>query len=257
MQFFAVAFFLVLGLCIGSFVNVLIDRLSKGMGVVLKRSFCAHCNTTLSPLELIPLISYISLGGKCKKCKKNIPSRLFYVELFMGFTFAALSYLIVNYFISAETFLLVLILAPVFTAIFFADLIYGIIPDQLLVVIVVVVVAFLLIVSPNVLLARSIAGVSTSALFLFLFLITRGRGMGFGDVKLSFALGLLLGFSKIIVCLYLSFLSGALVSIILVMVKKKSFKGGSIPFGPFLIFSSVISYFWGDQIIKFILQLYL
>lgn len=89
--------------------------------------------------------------------------------------------------------------------------------------------------------------------FLFLFLITRGRGIGFGDVVYAFLMGLILGYPKIILGFYIAFISGAVISLILVGLKKKNMKGGSIPFGPFLVSGTIISLFWGNFVLGMIL----
>ena len=90
--------------------------------------------------------------------------------------------------------------------------------------------------------------------FLFLFAITKGRGMGGGDVKLGAFLGLALGFPQSLVALILSFLSGAAVSIGLIILGKKHF-GQSIPFGPFLVLGALIALFFGNQIVSWYLSL--
>jgi len=94
-----------------------------------------------------------------------------------------------------------------------------------------------------------ITAVGASAFFLGLVIITRGRGMGGGDVKLSFLLGLLLGWPLTLTALYVSFISGALVALILIALRKKRF-GQIVPFGPFMIFSIFISLFWSKQLLS-------
>ena len=74
--------------------------------------------------------------------------------------------------------------------------------------------------------------------------------MGFGDVKLAFLIGLILGFPKTVVALYVAFLTGAVISIILILGKKKKFKGSTIPFGPFLVIGTFIALFWGEVILQ-------
>ncbi|MBU3978097.1 hypothetical protein KKE68_00150 [Patescibacteria group bacterium] len=99
-----------------------------------------------------------------------------------------------------------------------------------------------------------LSGMGVFAGFLLLFLFTRGRGIGFGDVVFGFFMGYVLGFPKIVLGVYISFLTGAFISLILIMARKKKFKGGVIPFGPFLVSGTVISLFWGEIIInKFLL----
>jgi len=79
--------------------------------------------------------------------------------------------------------------------------------------------------------------------------------MGFGDVKLAFLMGLILGFPKIIASLYIAFLTGAVISLILIILRKKKLKGGTIPFGPFLVFGTWIGMLFGEKIIKIIMGL--
>jgi prepilin signal peptidase PulO-like enzyme (type II secretory pathway) len=91
--------------------------------------------------------------------------------------------------------------------------------------------------------------------FLLLFLFTKGKGMGFGDVKFAFLMGLILGFPKIIVSLYVAFLTGAIVGCILIIWRKKRMSGSSIPFGPFLVVGTLIAIFYGEILFKGFLRL--
>jgi prepilin signal peptidase PulO-like enzyme (type II secretory pathway) len=93
--------------------------------------------------------------------------------------------------------------------------------------------------------------------FLLLFILTKGRGLGFGDVVYVFLMGLLLGFPKIILGLYIAFLSGAVISLILVIQRRKNLKGGTITFGPFLVGGTIISMLWGNTIIDKVMLYFL
>ncbi len=246
----------IIGSVLGSFLNVVIDRLSTGRGIVGGRSYCEHCKKTLSPIDLIPIFSYLFLGGKCRFCKKNIPKRLILVESLTGVTFA----LVIGFFMTqAITFLAAIFLALIlwcFIGIFFADVEYGIIPDLLVILSTVGSIAYLY--EKHISLTNHLyAGLASLLFFLVLFTITKGRGMGFGDVKFSFVLGFLLGFPSVIVALYIAFLTGALVSIILVIWRKLHFFGSTIPFGPFLVVSVIISLFWGEKILQIFISHFL
>lgn len=78
--------------------------------------------------------------------------------------------------------------------------------------------------------------------------------MGFGDVVFAFLMGFVLGFPKIILALYIAFLSGAVISLLLIFTRKKKFKGGTIPFGPFLVLGTVISLLWGNVLVPVVMQ---
>lgn len=215
-----------MGLSIGSFLNVLIDRLPKGQ-TILGRSKCDHCKKTLSWYELIPVVSWVIQAARCCRCHKPISIQYPIVELATGIGFV---------FLDPKTIIVFCSLLVIFVA----DFKYQIIPDSML-------------------LAALIggkwgyfgAGVGAAAFFLFLWLITGGRGMGLGDVKLVFVLGVLLGFPGIVVALYAAFLTGAAVGVILILVQKARLKT-KIAFGPFLILGAVISYFYEAQIIAWV-----
>lgn len=215
------------GLAVGSFLNVLIDRLPRGRNVITGRSTCDYCGKTLRWFELIPLISFLVQRGRCRRCHKKLSWQYPIVELATaaGFIFFTPSYWIIF------SSLLV---------IFVADLKYQIIPDSMVVLGVIGVL--------GVIRENFIAGIGASAFFLFLWLVTHGKGMGLGDVKLAFLMGLLLGFPNIIIASYLAFLTGAGVGVILILLGKKKLKE-KIAFGPFLVTGTIIAYFFGNTLI--------
>ncbi len=241
------------GAVFGSFLNVLIDRLSTGRSFVGGRSYCEKCKKTLSLTDLVPVWSYLLLRGRCRYCKSRIPFRLFLVELFSGVLVSAI---ITSGFAGGSSLLpliLICVILLCFVGIFLADIEYGIIPD-LMVGVCAFASLLLVFIQGKPIIEYFASGIGSFLFFLFLFLITRGRGMGFGDVKLAFVLGLLLGFPLIIVSLYLAFLTGAGISIILVIWRKIRFFGGTIPFGPFLVATAGITYFFGKEIMDFFLK---
>ncbi len=225
-------FVFILGLCVGSFVNVLIDRLPKGEDVIGGRSRCDFCKKNLRWFELIPVLSFLIQGGKCLRCRKRISIQYPVIELVTAAGFVLLYQQLPN----LAIFLALLV-------IFVADYKYEIIPDSM--------IAFGLLGSllQEDLLQNWPMAVGAAAFFLCLFLITKGRGMGFGDVKLVFLLGLILGYPNIIVALYAAFLTGAAIGIILMIGGKKSLKS-HVPFGPFLILGTVFALLFGNQVLS-------
>ncbi len=234
------------GTIIGSFLNVVIDRFATKRSIFRGRSYCEFCKKTLEVRDLVPIFSYLLLKGKCRFCKKKIPVRLLLVELVSGLL------LLFTFVIFGTQNILLLIIAGLIvftlTAIFFIDLEYGIIPDKLIIFLSFCVVMYLFQLNLNYV-NHLLAAVGSFVFFVTLFLVTKGRGMGFGDVKLSFELGLLLGYPLIVYGLYLAFLTGAIISIILVLWRKKSFRQGTVPFGPFLAASTLFVLFFGERII--------
>lgn len=241
----AIFLIFIFGLALGSFLNVLIDRLPNGESIWWGRSHCDHCKKTLRWYELIPILSWIIQGGKCRRCRKSLSIQYPLIELITAVILVYIYLQTPNPPIVLSSYLIVLSLL----VIFLADLKYQIIPDSM--IITGVVGTLLLIFTMNYELSTMnllLSALSASAFFFLLWLITRGRGMGFGDVKLAFLMGLFLGFPKIIIALYAAFLTGALVGVILILAQNKSLKT-KIAFGPFLIWGTLVAWFWGERIV--------
>ena len=207
-----------LGLCVGSFLNVLADRLPKGQDVLWGRSRCDHCHRTLRWFELIPIVSFVSQGGRCRRCHKRLSFQYPIVELVVGLGFM---YLPVQYWIIFSGLLVIVI----------SDLKYQIIPDSMV---------FIAAIGSFFASAHVLTGLASMALFWAIWRLTRGRGMGFGDVKLAGVLGLFLGFPLILFALYAAFLTGAVAGVILMMTGRKTLKS-KIAFGPFLVFGTALA----------------
>ena len=259
-------FFFVLGTIIGSFLNVLIDRLSLGKNPWKGRSHCDFCKKTLQWYDLVPLFSFLLLRGCCRYCNKRLSWQYPIVELFTGLMFAFLysfaiqsiinnqqltipnSQLNISLYPIPYTLVPLLIVFSSFLVIFVADLKYWTIPDEM--VISSGIGSLLLRLTTLTLTPEFIfSGLGASLFFLIIYLVTRGRGMGFGDVKLALVLGLFLGFPGIVVGLYAAFLTGATVSLILIILGKKRLKQ-RIAFGPFLILGTITSFLFGNQFIE-------
>ncbi|MBI2613172.1 MAG: prepilin peptidase [Candidatus Levybacteria bacterium] len=258
-------FIFALGLFVGSFLNVLVDRLPKGESVIKGRSHCEKCKKILKWNDLIPLLSFVFLKGKCRYCSARLSPYYPIVEFTTGIMFVITTLFIFNgsqFLISNFKFLInfqllitnyqllltliyYLFIISSLIVIFFADLKYGIIPDKIVFPAILVSFFFLLF---TVFVNHLLSAFGAGLFFLLLFLVTRGRGMGFGDVKFSFLMGLILGFPNIIVALYVAFLTGATVGIILIIWRKKRIFGTAIPFGPFLVLGNFIAIFFGKSI---------
>lgn len=211
--------FFVFGLLVGSFLNVLADRLPKGQNVLWGRSRCDHCHRTLRWFELIPVVSYVLQGARCIRCHKTLSIQYPIIELITGLGFV---YLPMQYWIIFSSLLVI----------FVSDLKYQIIPDSM--VLIAAIASFL-----NS--GHFLTGLASMAFFWTIWRITRGRGMGFGDVKLAGALGLLLGFPLILFALYAAFLTGAVVGVILMITGRKTLKS-KIAFGPFLVLGTALAF---------------
>lgn len=241
------------GLCLGSFLNVLIYRLPLSLSI-LGRSFCPKCKKKISWYDNIPILSFLLLKGRCRKCQSPISWQYPIVELTTGvLTVYCLQSTVSNgYPLILNIYNLLLIYA--FILIFFIDLQHEIIPDQIIYSGILINLFFLVSLYPSILVSNLITGLISAGFFFLLYIITRGRGMGFGDVKLVLLLGLFLGWPKIVIALYLAFLTGAIVGVILIIIGRKKLKS-HIPFGPFLAGSTIFSLFWGEIIYKYFLSI--
>jgi len=228
------------GLAVGSFLNCLIYRLSKGFSPIGGRSFCPKCNHTLSWQDNIPLLSFILLSGRCRHCLSPISWQYPLVELGTGI----LTISIFNFQFSIFNLLITYALIVIFVS----DLRYGTIPDRIVYPVIGLATLFLIIYNLSSSIYYLLSSLGAAGFFLALVAITRGKGMGIGDVKLAALMGLVLGWPKILVALYLAFLTGAIVGVILILLGKKRF-GEHIPFGPFLTTATWIGLLWGGQIL--------
>jgi len=255
----------ILGLCIGSFLNCVVYRLEQEKSLA-GRSFCPNCRHTLSWLDLIPVFSYLFLRGKCRYCGKKISIQYPLVEIATGLTFL----LIFNFkFIISSQFLIgqfinlgfLFYVASALIIIFIYDLKHSLIPESVLIpaIIITLIYNFSAIGGPASgwqFFISSILATAASALFFFLlYWLSKERAMGFGDVELVILMGLLLGWPNIFVALFLAFFFGAIIGLILMAFDKKGLKS-QIPFGPFLIGGTFLALFYGDAIIQWYLRLF-
>lgn len=241
------------GMCLGSFLGVLIYRLPRGLPFFWGRSFCPRCKRRISWFDNLPLLSFFLLGGKCRYCREPISWREPLVELTTGIlTVAVWNYFSLRpsiYNIQNSIFNVVYwwVLVWGLIVIFFIDLEHQIIPDEVLIPLIILSLLFNGVSNFQFLISNLLpTAVVVASIFLLLHLVTRGKGMGFGDVKLVFLVGLIFGCPKAIIALYLAFLTGAIVGVMLILTGKAKL-GQKIAFGPFLALSAWITIFLGDK----------
>ncbi len=241
-------FAFIFGVCIGSFLNVLIYRIPNEIGVSKGSSFCPSCNHNLSWADLVPIVSYIVLLGKCNYCKKPISFRYPFVELLTGVLFL-LSFLIYGFSLNAFIYCIV---SACLVSLAFIDLDETYIPDRFNIIIFACGL-ILLIFTRDISVLDRIIGLF--AISVPLFIIAKiSDGMGEGDVKLFAACGLLLGWKLILLTMLVSSVVAALVGGMLLITKKADRKT-AIPFGPYIAAAVAISYLFGGNIINWYLKL--
>lgn len=261
----------IIGLLVGSFLNVVIHRIPKMMqresdnyvahesgkplphtdryNLMVPRSACPHCGHQIRAIENIPVLSYLFLRGKCIKCKTPISIRYPIVELFTGI----LSGFLVWHFGSGIAGLATLLFAWLLIAMTFIDLDTQLLPDDLTLPL----LWCGLLVNLNatfVPLEEAVIGAAAGYLSLWsvywLFKLATGKeGMGYGDFKLLAALGAWLGWKMLPVIILLSSLVGALVGISLIVFAKHG-RNNPIPFGPYLAAAGVIALLYGKPLVQ-------
>jgi leader peptidase (prepilin peptidase)/N-methyltransferase len=256
MEILVIFLFFILGLLLGSFLNVCIDRLPRNESIVYPPSHCAVCQHRLSVKDLIPVFSYLRLRGRCRYCQASVPRRLFWVELVTGVVFALLAW---HYGLSPSLGIMIFY-ACLFIVIFVIDLEQGLILNK--VVYPGMVVALLLSLYPLPWLAGSmgmrvayaaLGGAIGFGIFLLIAIASRG-GMGWGDVKLAGLIGLATGFPLVFLSVIMGAILGGIVAVVLVITKKRQ-RRQTIPFGPFLAAAAMITLLWGSNILNWYLGL--
>lgn len=233
----------IFGLVFGSFYNVAGYRIPNNMSIIFPESHCPNCNHKLKFYELIPVLSYVFLKGKCKKCKKRISIFYPFFELLTGILFL-LSYLVfgfnIKFFISI-TFISILIIISI------SDIKYYIIPDEVLITgFILLLIEFIINMLINKLgifngLIKPILNGLGSFAILYLFktlgdFMFKKESLGGGDIKLMFIIGLVLGFDMSLVTLFLSSFIALPLSVISLIKNDNNI----LPFGPYLSISAVI-----------------
>ena len=235
---------LILGLSIGSFLNVIIFRLGKKGGILLGRSECPHCGHTLKWRDLIPVLSFLSLKRKCRYCRRKISWIYPAVEILTAVAFLAYVHFRNTYDVEV---IYGLVLISGFIVIVFSDLLELIIPDKIVFPLIILAFVFNLFTAD--ISARLITALVLGAIFAIMYLGSRGQWLGLGDAKLVFLIGLALGYPLGVLAVLLSVWTGALVGIVLVMAKKATLKT-ALPMGTFLALATIILIIFQNELQK-------
>jgi prepilin signal peptidase PulO-like enzyme (type II secretory pathway) len=275
-------FLFLFGIIIGSFLNVVSLRYDGehfllNPRVIGGRSHCPHCGKVLRWFELVPLLSFLAQRGKCRHCGVRLGMQYPTVEFISGMIFVLTPWRLAGFstiggvvwpfaILWIGAFLALLLVAII-------DIRTGMIPDELNIaigafaILLGVVTAAthisvmllgpmsdLLRIAGSALVGQIVGAIFGFAFFEFLLLVTRERGIGMGDVKLSLALGLLFGWPDILPVVGFAFIFGALAGVALIFLRKKTMKA-TLPFGPFLAFSSAFVFLFGLPVAEWYLRI--
>ena len=245
-----------LGTVFGSFANVLAYRLPLGKSIVSPTSCCPACDKRIKPHNLVPVVSFFVLRGKCRHCMAKISKKYPIVELFCGLLFAA------------TAFLYPFPAAVAFVALAFALLVVSLvdmqvqeIPDSMLVLVVAAAIFWIIADPDSITPLDALIGAMAGAIPLFLLdritlVLLNKDGFGYGDVKLMGAVGLFLGWQGVLVTYFIAFITGAIAAVYMLGAKKAE-RGGYIAFGPFICLGTMAAAwshaYFGEHIVSFIL----
>ncbi|MHB8124047.1 MAG: prepilin peptidase [Desulfitobacteriaceae bacterium] len=246
---FAVSLFYgVLGLLIGSFLNVVIYRVPRGESLITPGSHCPVCGHVLRPWELIPVLSFLVQKGSCRKCYDPIAWRYPAVEVLTGGLFFYTLWL--NQGVQDARVFWHLIFIAFLIALSFIDLDTMRLPDVLVFPLLAIGLlgGSFLPGTPGWQGSLLAAGASGGAFWLIAKIYP--QGMGFGDVKFVAALGAFLGFPNIFLAIFLASLLGSFVGLGMLLFRRSQIKQ-QIPFGPFLASGALMALFWGNRILEF------
>jgi len=244
---------ILLGLAVGSFLNVVIARFDDLASIIKTRSHCPKCKKMIPWYDLIPFFSYFILAGRCRTCKKTISIQYPLVEFSTALIFSLIYW---KFGLSVES-LFLFIISSILIVIAAYDWLKLEIPDILSYLAIFFALGLLFyklassgeLGSPDSLLPYLYGLVVGLGFFGFLVVVSRQKWMGWGDCILASLMGILLGFPGILVALFWAFVLGSLVSLLLMALKQKTLKD-QIPFAPFLVVGTFIALFWGGELIN-------
>lgn len=238
------------GLAVGSFATVVAHRVPKGESIVGGRSRCPGCGATIAAWDNVPILSWLVLRGRCRRCGERISARYPITELVTAALFAATVLILGTD--DAGELALGLALCTLLVIVSLTDLERRVIPNAVLLVGTVIGVAIAAPTDPGSMVERGIAAAAAGG-FLLCVALAYPRGMGMGDVKLTAVMGLYLG-SAVAPAVLIAFATGALVGLVLIALRGAEARKQAIPFGLFLALGGVIGLWFGDAIVDWYLD---
>ena len=247
------------GLLFGSAINAMVWRIKVGRSWAKGRSECPDCGHVLAPKDLVPVVSWVALKGKCRYCHKRIQDHPI-VEVVTALLFA-ISAAVLAPTTAVDVAMLVFWLGILRLLIVLAvyDAKWMILPDKINysfmgAALTYSAVMAIITQSPQVLCGALQAGALAGGMFWLIVNGTRGRAMGGGDIKLAAGMGLLLGVQATAVALLLAFNVAAIVGLIMIIIKRRA-RSTAIAFGPYLVGGTIVAFLWGRQIAQWYLEL--
>jgi len=234
-----------LGLALGSFLLTVVDRHHAGRSWVKGRSQCEHCKRQLTWWELVPLMGFIILRGRCRSCKKRIAGWHLVAELLLAGLFIAVY--LAPFALGRTSLVAHLIIVSALFTLFLYDIKYGELPDQLTVPMLVLALGWVVFSGGDWVPALAAAALG-GGFFLVQWLVSGGTWVGSGDSRLGALIGLLVGWPYIIAVLFIAYVGGSLIALVLLALKIKSAKD-RLPMGAFLVPATLLVLWLGPWIV--------
>lgn len=253
----------IIGASIGSFLNVLIDRLPKEESIN-GRSHCDYCGKKIAWYDLTPIFSYFILGGKTRCCHKKLSFQYPLIEVITGMAFLLIFIFHFSFFnefsiINFSNLIIYFGIISCLIVIFISDLKYHLISDYILLALFIFSILLHVIGSTQGSTPTPIQLIASGLVVAFpiwlIYFISKERAMGLGDVYLSAAMGFLLGWKEGLLALYIAFITGAIFGLTLILIKNKKIKS-KIAFGPFLVIGTIIMLFFSNNIFSIMKNIY-
>lgn len=244
----AFALVAVLGTAIGSFLNVVILRTHEDKPWWQGRSHCPHCGTVLRWYDLVPVLSFVTLGGQCRYCHRALTRQYFIVEVFSAIMFVAIfavtgvsSLTVVGWLVASSMIILAVY-----------DARWSLLPDEFSIVFALS-AAILSMMIHRTWVEILIGAGAGAGFFAIQFIASKRRWVGSGDILLGLGLGLLLGWRLLALCFFLAYMSGAIIAAVMILTRRLK-ASGSLAFGPYLLASGFFSWLWGERLINWYFQ---
>ncbi len=238
-----------IGLAIGSFLNVLISRYQQLETVLYTRSHCSSCQKDIAWYDLVPLLSFVILRARCRHCQEKISWQYPLIEL-LGAALLLACYLLLG--LSPHSIILVSIFY-LLLAVAVIDLRHWVIPDALTLPAVLLSFLAIFLTNQGPSFSPVWGALLAGGLLAFFVVASREQWMGAGDISLGVIMGLLGGLNGAIIGLIIAFVLGSLVGLILILFKRKTGKD-RIPFGPFLVLGIGVAALWGEPLMNWYLR---
>jgi len=248
---------IILGMALGSFMNSWVWRTRENLDIGRSRSICPNCRVGIIWYDNIPVLSYFILWGKCRKCDAAISRQYPAVELLVGFVFFLIAFLhnagqaypTISIELARDLIIVVLL-----AFVFLYDLNYREILNSTTLLPGVILFPLSLFFGWNSWESMLLGIAFGAGFFILLYIISKGAWIGGGDIRLGFFMGVILGWPYILIAFFAAYMSGAIISVLLIALKKKTFKSETA-FGTYLVFGAFVAMFWGSQILDWYLGL--